>query len=159
NRDLFEADSITRLLEHFEILLEGIARNPGRRLSELPLLSEAERRRVIVEWNNTKTEYPREQCIHELFEAQVERTPGAKAVAFGGESVTYQELNQRANHLAHYLKRYSVGPDVLVGICLDRSIEMIVAMLAVLKAGGAFSEPEKYSLPGFRLGTHCPRKP
>src|SRR6185437_6882052 len=138
NRDLFEADSITRLLEHFEILLEGIARNPGRRLSELPLLSEAERRRVIVEWNNTKTEYPREQCIHELFEAQVERTPGAKAVAFGGESVTYQELNQRANHLAHYLKRYSVGPDVLVGICLDRSIEMIVAMLAVLKAGGAY---------------------
>ena len=114
------------MLEHFEILLEGIAANPGCRLSELPLLSEAERRQVVVDWNNTTTEYPRDKCIHELFEAQVERTPNAVAVVFGNQSLTYQELNHRANRLAHYLKRYSVGPDVLVGICLDRSVEMIV---------------------------------
>jgi amino acid adenylation domain-containing protein/FkbH-like protein len=138
NRDLFEANSIDRLLEHFEILLEGIAADPRRRLSELPLLSEAERQQVVVEWNKTTTEYPRDKCIHELFEAQVERTPDAVAVVFGTQSVTYEELNHRANRLAHYLKKYSVGPDVLVGICLDRSVEMIVGMLAILKAGGAY---------------------
>jgi amino acid adenylation domain-containing protein/FkbH-like protein len=138
NRDLFEAATVNRLLEHFEILLEGIAANPALRVSQLPMLSEAERRRVVVEWNETSTPYPREQCIHELFEAQAERTPDAVAVVFGKQSVTYEELNHRANRLAHYLKRYSVGPDVLVGICLDRSVEMIVGMLAILKAGGAY---------------------
>ncbi len=138
NRDLFDASTINRVLEHFEILLEGIAANPAARLSELPLLGEAERRQVVVEWNNTTTEYPRDKCIHELFEAQVERTPNAPAVVFGNKSVTYQELNDRANRLAHYLKRYSVGPDVLVGICIERSLEMIVGMLAILKAGGAY---------------------
>ncbi len=138
NRDLFETSTINRLLEHFEILLAGIATNPKSRLSELPLLGEAERRQVVVDWNNTATEYPREKCIHELFEAQAERTPNAVAVVFGNQSVTYQELNYRANRLAHYLKKYSVGPDVLVGICLDRSLEMIVGLLAILKAGGAY---------------------
>jgi amino acid adenylation domain-containing protein/FkbH-like protein len=138
NSDLFEAGTMSRLLEHFEILLEGIAKDPSNRLSELPLLSEAERRQVVVEWNNTRTEYPREKCIHELFEAQVERTPSAVAVVFGSQSVTYEELNHRANRLARYLQKYSVGPDVLVGICLERSLEMIVGMLAILKAGGAY---------------------
>src|SRR6185437_1530563 len=138
NRDLFEAATIERWLGHFEILLEGIAKDPALRISELPLLGEAERRQVVVEWNNTRTEYPRDKCIHELFEAQVERTPNAIAVKFGSQSVTYQELNYRANRLAHYLKKYSVGPDVLVGICLDRSVEMIVGLLAILKAGGAY---------------------
>src|SRR3569833_1501182 len=125
-------------MEHFEILLGGIAAKPGCRLSELPLLGEAERRQVVVDWNSTTTEYPRDKCIHELFEAQVERTPNAIAVAFGNQSLTYQELNYRANRLAHYLKKYSVGPDVLVGICLDRSPELIVGLLAILKAGGAY---------------------
>jgi amino acid adenylation domain-containing protein/FkbH-like protein len=138
NRDLFEAASMARLLEHFEILLEGIVENPARRLSELPLLGEAERRQVVIEWNSTKTDYPREKCIHELFEAQVERTPNAPAVVFGKQSVTYAQLNHRANRLARYLQRYSVGPDVLVGLCLERSVEMIVGMLAILKAGGAY---------------------
>src|SRR6185437_484563 len=132
NRDLFEPDTIARLLEHFEILLEGIAADPARRLSQLPLLSEAERQQVIADWNNTKTEYPREQCIHELFEAQAERTPHAVAVQFGKQSVTYEQLNHRANRLAHYLKKYEIGPDVPVGICLERSVEMIVGMLAIL---------------------------
>src|SRR6185312_10740640 len=138
NRDLFEAGTIERLLEHFEILLEGIAAKPGCRLSDLPLLGEAERRQVVLDWNNTRTEYPRDKCIHELFEAQAERTPNAIAVKFGSQSVTYQELNDRANQLAHYLLKFSVGPDVPVGICLNRSVEMIVGMLGILKAGGAY---------------------
>lgn len=138
NRDLFEPDTITRLLEHFEILLQGVVENPGRHLSELPLLSEAERQQVIEEWNKTKTDYPREKCIHELFEEQAARSPNAVAVVFGKQSITYEQLNHRANRLAHYLKKYSVGPDVLVGICIERSVEMIVGMLAILKAGGAY---------------------
>ena len=138
NRDLFEAATIERLLEHFKILLEGIAENPRRRRSELPLLSEAEKKHVIVDWNNTRTEYPRDKCLHELFEAQVERTPNAIAVKFGKQSVTYEELNHRANQLAHYLQTFAVGPDVPVGICMERSVEMIVGMLGILKAGGAY---------------------
>ncbi|HWD93513.1 MAG TPA: amino acid adenylation domain-containing protein [Verrucomicrobiae bacterium] len=138
NSDLFEAGTIARLLEHFEILLEGIAQDPSRRLSELPLLGEAERRQVVDGWNDTKTEYPRQKCIHELFEEQVARAPNAVAVVYGNQSVTYEQLNQRANRLAHYLQKYSVGPDVLVGVCLERSVEMIVGMLAILKAGGAY---------------------
>jgi amino acid adenylation domain-containing protein/FkbH-like protein len=150
NRDLFETASIARLLEHFEILLEGIAENPARRLSELPLLSAAERQQVVSEWNNTKTDYPREKCIHELFEAQVERTPNAVALVFGKQSVTYDELNQRANRLAHYLQKHSVGPDVLVGISMERSVQMIVGMLAILKAGGAYL-PIEVTYPRERL--------
>ena len=138
NRDLFEPASMDRLLEHFEILLEGIVSNSQHRLSELPLLSETERQKVLSEWNSTKTTYPLQRCIHELFEAQVENNPNAVAVVFEKQSLTYHELNQRANRLAHYLKKVFVSPDILVGICLDRSIEMIVAMLAVLKAGGAY---------------------
>jgi len=138
NRDLFEPATIERLLGHFEMLLEGVAENPSRRISELPLLSEAERKQVVEEWNNTRTEYPRDKSIHELFEAQVERTPRAVAVKFGKQAVTYQELNHRANQLAHYLQKFAVGPDVPVGICVDRSVEMIVGMLGILKAGGAY---------------------
>jgi non-ribosomal peptide synthetase component F len=150
NRDLFEPASITRLLVHFETLLKGIAENPARRLSELPLLSEAEQRQVVVEWNDTKADYLREKCIHELFEAQVERTPDSTAAVFGEQSITYRELNQRANRLAHYLKKFLVGPEVLVGICLDRSVQMIVAMLATLKAGGAYV-PVESTYPRERL--------
>ncbi len=150
NRDLFEAATIERLLGHFEMLLEGIAENPRRRISELPLLGEAERKQVVVEWNNTRTEYPRDKCVHELFEAQVERTPDAVAVKFGKQSVTYQELNHRANQLAHYLQKFAVGPDVPVGICVDRSVEMIVGMLGILKAGGAYV-PIEASYPRERL--------
>ena len=138
NRDLFEPDTVERFLEHFEILLKGIVEDSRRRLSELPLLSETELRQVVVEWNDNKTDYPREKCIHQLFEAQAERTPNATAVMFGRQSLTYEELNHRANRLAHYLKKFSVGPDLLVGICMERSVEMVVGMLAILKAGGAY---------------------
>ncbi|PLZ60892.1 non-ribosomal peptide synthetase, partial [Fischerella thermalis WC442] len=111
--------------------------NPEQRLEELPLLSEAEQQQLLVEWNDTETEYPN-QCIHQLFAAQVERTPDAVAVIFQDEQLTYTQLNQRANQLAHYLQKLGVKPEVLVGICLPRSIEMLVGLLAILKAGGAY---------------------
>ena len=103
-----------------------------------PLLTDLEREQVLVEWNQTAREYPQDQCVHQLFEAQVERTPEAVAVVFEGQSLTYRELNARANQLGHHLRSLGVGPDVLVGLCVERSLEMIVALLGILKAGGAY---------------------
>ncbi|HCI78754.1 MAG TPA: hypothetical protein DHW02_03605, partial [Ktedonobacter sp.] len=105
---------------------------------ELPVLTEVERHRLLVEWNDTATDYPKNQCIHQLFEAQGARTPEAIAVVFEEQHITYGELNTRANQLAHYLQRQGVGPEVLVGICVERSIEMVIALLGILKAGGAY---------------------
>jgi amino acid adenylation domain-containing protein len=138
NTDLFEAATISRMIEHFKTLLAGIVANPIARVLELPLLSEAERYQLLVEWNNTTKEYPQDKCIHQLFEEQVERSPDTIAVVFEGEQLTYRELNQRANQLAHYLKTLGVGPEVLVGICVERSLEMVVSLLSILKAGGAY---------------------
>ena len=136
--DMFDAETITRLLGHYEALLKGIVANPDERIGQLPLLSRAEQQQMLVEWNNTSTDYPHESCIHELFEAQVERTPEATAVVFGQQRLTYRELNQRANRLAHHLCALGVGPEVLVGICADRSTDMIIGLLGILKAGGAY---------------------
>jgi non-ribosomal peptide synthetase component F/acyl carrier protein len=136
--DLFDAATIARTIEHFQTLLEGIVAAPERRISELPLLSEAERHQLLVEWNDTWAEYPLKQCIHQLFEAQVERTPDAVAVVYKDEQLTYRELNSRANQLARYLQKLGVGPEVLVGICVERSLEMVVGLLGILKAGGAY---------------------
>jgi amino acid adenylation domain-containing protein len=136
--DLFDSDTITRLLGHFRTLLEGIVANPDQRISDLPLLTAAEQHRILVEWNDTQTDYPRDACIHHLFEAQVERAPDGVAVVFEGKELTYRELNTRANQLAHYLKKVRVGPEVLVGVCMERSIAMLVGLLGVLKAGGAY---------------------
>jgi amino acid adenylation domain-containing protein len=105
---------------------------------ELALLSPAQRQQLLVDWNNTKTDYPQNQCIHQLFEAQVEQTPDAIAVVFENQQLTYTELNDRANQLAHYLQSLGVGPEVLVGIAVERSLEMIVGLLGILKAGGAY---------------------
>ena len=138
NTDLFEADTIKRMACHFQTLLEGIVSNPDRKLSELPLLTEIERNQLLVDWNDTSIDYPEDKCIHELFEQQVEKTPEAVAVIFEREQLTYQQLNQRANQLAGYLRQLGVGPEVLVGICVERSLEMIVGLLAILKAGGAY---------------------
>ena len=102
------------------------------------LLTEAERAQQLVEWNQTTREYESEQCIQQLFEAQVERTPEAVAVVYEAEQLTYAELNERANQLAHYLRALGVGPEVLVGICVERSLEMVVGVLGILKAGGAY---------------------
>ena len=101
-------------------------------------LTDIEKHKLLVEWNNTARDYPQDKCIHELFEATVERTPLSVAVVFEGEQLTYRELNARANQVAHYLQGLGVGPEVLVGICVERSLEMVVGVLGILKAGGAY---------------------
>jgi amino acid adenylation domain-containing protein len=136
--DLFDGTTIERMVGHLQTLLEGIVANADQRISELPILTEGERHQLLVEWNETKVDYPRDACIHELFEAQVERTPDRIAVVFEDKELTYRELNERANKLAHYLRKKGVGPEVLVGICMERSIEMVVGLLGILKAGGAY---------------------
>ncbi|MCG8352465.1 MAG: condensation domain-containing protein, partial [Chloroflexales bacterium] len=138
NIDLFDAVTIARMIEHFQILLAGIAANPNQPLSALPLLTEAERRQLLVEWNATSVYYPQDKCAHQLFEAQAEQHPDALAVVGGATQLTFDELNARANQLAHYLGQLGVGPDRLVGLCVERSPEMIVGALGVLKAGGAY---------------------
>ncbi|MGD1807091.1 non-ribosomal peptide synthetase [Dapis sp. BLCC M126] len=138
NTDLFDAETIDRMAEHFQTLLSGIVANPNRPISELPLLTEAEHHKLLVEWNNTAIEYPKDKCIHQLFEEQVEKSPDAVAVEFEGEKLTYQQLNQKANKLAHYLQTLGVGVDVKVGICVERSLETVVGLLGILKAGAAY---------------------
>jgi amino acid adenylation domain-containing protein len=138
NTDLFEAATVRRLLVHFRNLLEEAAANPERRVSELPLLTAEERHQLLTEWNCTEADLPDRDCIHRLFEAQVERTPEAIALIYEDEKVTYCELNRRANQLAHHLRDLGVGPEVLVGICMERSIEMVVGLLGILKASGAY---------------------
>ncbi len=136
--DLFDAATITRILKHFQALLEGIVANPEQRLADLPLLSEAERHQLLVEWNDTQTDYPTDKCIHQLFEARVEQTPDAIALVFEDKQFTYRQLNSRSNKLAHYLQKQGLGAEVLVGLCVERSLDTIVGMLGILKAGGAY---------------------
>ena len=126
NTDLFESQTIQRWMGHYITLLEGMVTNPGQQLSDLPLLTSTEQHQLLVEWNKTETNYPQNQCIHQLFEEQVERTPDAVAVVFEDQQLTYQELNARANQLAHHLQSLGVKPEVLVGICVERSLEMVV---------------------------------
>ncbi|HEX5884421.1 MAG TPA: amino acid adenylation domain-containing protein [Pyrinomonadaceae bacterium] len=135
--DVFEQPTIARMLRHVETLLDGIAANPEARLSELPLLTKEEQEQ-FREWNQTSSEYERDQCVQQLVETAVARQPDAVAISYGAEQITYRELNTRANQLAHYLRRRGVGPDVRVGVLVDRSVELIVALLAVLKAGGTY---------------------
>jgi amino acid adenylation domain-containing protein/FkbH-like protein len=136
--DLFERATIERLTGHLRVLLEGCVANPDARLSELALLSEAERRRLVEEWNDTAAEYPKDKCLHELFAAQAAKTPDAVAMAHEGSELSYGELDRRSNQLAQYLRRLGVGPEAIVGLCLDRSPQMVVGLLGVLKAGGAY---------------------
>jgi len=149
NTDLFDHTTIERMSGHFTRLLDAIVANPTARIRDLQMLSADELHQLLVEWNSTplsSPQFPRSSaenggtegggnCIHELFESQVERTPEAQAVVFENQSLMYNELNQRANQLAHYLRSQGVGPDVLVGICVERSLEMIVGILGILKAG------------------------
>ena len=138
NTDLFAAKTISRLVGHFKTLLRAIVSDPELRVSELPLLTPEEQRQMLVEWNDTELASPADQCIHQLFERQVQLTPDATALIFAGEELSYKELNARANRLAHHLRKLGVGPEIKVGILLPRSIEMIVGLIAVLKAGGAY---------------------
>ncbi|MEC4892943.1 MAG: amino acid adenylation domain-containing protein [Oscillatoria sp. PMC 1051.18] len=138
NSDLFNAETIYRWLKHWQTLLESIVNNPEEQIWNLPLLATDERKKLLWEWNNTQTDYQQDRCIHELFAAQVERTPDDVAVISGEEKLTYRELNSKANQLAHYLQKLGVKPEVLVGICLERSHLTQIATLAILKAGGAY---------------------
>jgi amino acid adenylation domain-containing protein/thioester reductase-like protein len=138
NADLFNADTIQRMLAHFHSLLKSIVSSPLRPVSSYPLLSELERRQLLIEWNNTKVDTPRDLCIHHLIADQVKRTPDAVAVQFEGERLTYRELDQRANQLSGRLMNQGVEPGILVGIFLNRSAEMLIGLLGVLKAGGAY---------------------
>lgn len=138
NQDLFDRATIRRMVGHFQTLLQGIVAEPCQPLSALPLLTETEKQQVLVGWNQTALEYPPECCIHQLFESQVERTPDAIAMVFEQRHLTYRELNDRANQVAHYLQTLGVGPEVIVGICLERSLDMVVGLLGILKAGGSY---------------------
>ncbi len=138
NRDLFEPATMARMTGHFENLLKDIAAHPHKSLSELSLLTRAERSQLLKAWNNTQASYPQERCFHELFAEQADHTPDNVAVVFGDQRLTYQELNRRANQVAHYLQALGVAPDELVGICIERSLDMVIALLGVLKAGGGY---------------------
>jgi len=138
NTDLFEAETIRRMAEHFRVLLEDAAANPGHRISRLALLTEEERQRILVQWNDTSADHPHAVCVHELFAAQAAQTPEAVAIVHGEERMTYGELDRRANLLARHLRRRGVGPESRVGVCVGRSPSMIVAVLGTLKAGAAY---------------------
>lgn len=138
NTDLFEPATIARMIGHFQTLLASIVANPSQRISEFPLLMPSERHQLLVEWNETQTNFPESDCIHQLFEKWVEQKPEAIAVIFENQELTYQQLNARANQLAHYLQEMGVGLEVLVGVCVERSLETIVGLLGILKAGGAY---------------------
>ncbi|MDF5719565.1 MAG: amino acid adenylation domain-containing protein [Rhizonema sp. PD37] len=138
NTDLFDSSTIERMTSHFLTLLEGIIANPEQQISQLPLLTAAEQQQLLVEWNNTQVDYSFDKCIHQLFEEQVQLTPDAVAVVFEDQQLTYQQLNRRANQLAHYLQSLGVKLEVLVGICVERSLDMVVGLLGILKAGGAY---------------------
>lgn len=135
--DLFEASTVARVVESYETLLRGVVADPGQRLAELPILS-AGQRQLLAAWNASAADYPRDRCLAELFEAQAAQTPDTVAVAFEDRQLTYRELNAHANQLARELRRLGVGPDALVGLCVERSLEMIVGILGILKAGGAY---------------------
>jgi amino acid adenylation domain-containing protein len=138
NTGLFDRSTIARMIGHFQKLLKGIVADPEQPIATLPLLTKAERHQLLVEWNDTAADYPKDSCIYELFEAQVERTPEIIAVQFEGKQLTYRELNNQANQLAHCLRQLGVGPENLVGICVERSLEIVIGLLAILKAGGAY---------------------
>ena len=149
--DLFEAATIRRLAGYYTRLLEAAAANPNQSISELSMLPDAERRQLLVEWNDTAADLPSKAlCLHQLIEEQAARTPNQVALMFEQQEMTYGELNRRANQLAHYLKGLGIGPDVLVGIYVQRSIEMVIGMLGVLKAGGAYV-PIDPSYPSARI--------
>ncbi len=136
--ELFEASAMERFLNHFANLLEAMIAEPGSPLASLSMLTKPELDQLLVEWNDTGTDFPKDVCIHELFEAQVERMPDSEAVVFRDQKLSFRQLNARANQVACHLRKLGVGPGALVGICVERSLEMIIGLLGILKAGGAY---------------------
>jgi amino acid adenylation domain-containing protein len=149
NTDLFDASTIRRMLEHYRNLLQSIAAQPDRHISELPMLSQHEQQQLI-DWNQTAIDYPRDKTVLELFEQQVARTPDSIAVVFAGKSLSYDQLNKRANKLAHHLRARGVGPEVMVGIYMERCLEMVIGLTGILKAGGAYV-PLDLDYPALRI--------
>ena len=149
--ELYEATTIKRMFHDFQRLLEGIAADPDNKISEFRLLTQVERRQLLVEWNNTRRDYPLGKCIQELFEEEVDKHSDAVALVLEDRRVTYRELNTKGNQLAHYLRKQGVGAGDLVGICMERSVEMVIGLLGILKAGGAYV-PLDPSYPPQRLG-------
>ena len=136
--DLFDRETIRRALGHFENLLEGIASHPDARVVDLPLLGEAEKLKILVEFNVTDAEFPRDKCLHELFEQHAEQTPDAVACQFESGQITYQSLNERANQVSHFLQRRGIAPGQRVGIFVERSLNMMVGLLGIQKSGAAY---------------------
>ncbi|MCU0519000.1 MAG: condensation domain-containing protein, partial [Oscillatoria sp. Prado101] len=161
NAQLFDATTVQRMVRHFETLVGAIATHPESRIAQLPVLTAAEKHQILVGWNKTQTNYPAGECLHQVFERQVRNTPDAIAVVLAsGESagagevqkqLTYRELNARANQFARYLRSVGVAPETLVGICLEKTPDLIVALLGILKAGGAYL-PLDPTYPSERLG-------
>ncbi|MDF5715443.1 MAG: amino acid adenylation domain-containing protein, partial [Rhizonema sp. NSF051] len=151
DRQRFENATIARMASHFQTLLSGMIANPHGQLSDLPLLNATEQHQILVGWNQTEADYPQNRCLHSLFEEQVQKTPLSVAVVFEEQQLTYTELNTLANQLADYLRSLGVGPEVLVGVCVERSISMVVGLLGILKAGGAYV-PLDPTYPSTRLG-------
>jgi amino acid adenylation domain-containing protein len=166
SKDLFEGETIKRMARHYERVVQEVVKVAERRIREIELMSPEEKKQVIVEFNRTERDYQKEQCIHELFEAQAARTPEQIALIGAGQSLSYGELNRRANQLAAYLRSLGVGPEVVVGLCLERSFEMVWAVMGVLKAGGAYLplDPEhpmerlQYILEDAEVGVALTRK-
>jgi amino acid adenylation domain-containing protein len=144
NTDLFDASTISRMLRHYEVLLEGALASPELRISQLPLLTSEERQLLLSGWNATQQDYPSPLCLHQLFEQHAERTPQAVACVFDHEHLTYGELNKRANQLAHYLKKRGIGPGERVGIFVERSLDMMVGLLGIQKSGAAYVPLDPY---------------
>ncbi len=142
--DLFNPETIYRMGGHFQQLLEGIVADRDQSITQLPLLTPVEHHQLLVQWNSSQTNFNQNQCFHHLFEALVEENPNAIAVVFEEQKLTYQQLNERANQLAHYLQILGVKPEVLVGLCMERSLEMIIGILGILKAGGAYLPLDPY---------------
>ncbi|NUK21023.1 non-ribosomal peptide synthetase, partial [Streptomyces lunaelactis] len=138
NTDLFDQSTITRFIGHYQAVLASVAADAQQKISAIDLLSDRERHQLLSEFNDTAADYPDQHCLHDLFEEQVQRSPDAIAVEFESSRLTYRELNERANQVAHHLQKQGVRPDVLVGLCVPRSLEMLIGLLAILKAGGAY---------------------
>ncbi|EJL20546.1 amino acid adenylation enzyme/thioester reductase family protein,thioester reductase-like protein [Brevibacillus sp. BC25] len=138
NKALFDHSTIVRMVDHFHKLLEEIVANPDQSITLLPLMREEEEQRLITEWNRTEAPYPKEKCVYEMIEDMVAKAPDNIALIVGDQTTTYRELNRQANQLAHYLRKQGVGPEVLVGVCAQRTTEMMIGLLAIMKAGGAY---------------------
>jgi len=136
--DLFDAATAERIAAYYQTLLAGIVADDRQAISRLPLLDAGQRRQILDNWSSAKAEYPQSLCLHQLFEAQVEKTPDAVAVTFEDKNLSYRELNRRANQVAHYLLALGIRPDDRVAVCVERGLEMVVGLLGILKAGGAY---------------------